>query len=466
MSPHQRVSRRSKSAVQGAFLGFLLDNFDIYLPLVPLAPALIYFTPATLNAETVGLITSWIFVSTLIGRPLGALIFGSLADVIGRRRSTLIAVAGFGVATLAMAALPGYQQWGIGSVVALIVLRFFGGIALGGEYSGANVLAMEESPRNRRGLFGGLVQSGGTVAYVLLTALTLLLLAVIPGGSANSPYVQWGWRIPFVLGGLLAFAFLFYYARNVKESSVWEKAAVVKISAFTLLRGAALRGFLQVFVMMTGMWLLLNSVTALIPPVLTKRLLLSSSSATFIVMVLFAVLTVVYIGGGALSQRIGRRTYLIGAAILALVLGIPCYWFLINMTTPTVWQALIPAVVAGAFLVAPWAVVTSYLAERFKTANRAVGFGLGYSLAVVIPSFYATYQLWFRSIVPAQYTVLVLVGIGGLLTIIGAALGPETRGVDFQASIQEQVPADDLRPAPAAAPRLAKRRSITHVAKG
>lgn len=430
---------RSTQAVRGAFLGFFIDNFDIYLPLVALAPAITFFIPSTVDAGTAAVVASWVFVSTLIGRPLGAFIFGSLADAVGRRRATLIAVSGFGVATLAMGALPGYQQWGLGAVITLTLLRFVGGIFLGGEYSGANVLAMEESPRERRGFNGGLIQSGATIAYVALTALTLLLLAVIPSGSVNSPYAQWGWRIPFLLGGLLAFAFVIYYSRKVEESEIWEKASAVKISGFALLRGSALRGFLQVFVMMTGMWFLLNSVTALLPGVLRLRLHLSSSNTTRIVMVLFIVLTGVYILGGAVSQRIGRRTYLIGAAVVALVVGIPAWAMLTNLSAPNMWGALWPAVLAGAVIVAPWAVVTSYLSERFKTANRAVGFGLGYSLAVVIPAFYATYQVWLRAIVPAQYTVLVLIGLGGVLTAVGAILGPETKDIEFHAIAGDEV---------------------------
>jgi len=184
------------------------------------------------------------------------------------------------------------------------------------------------------------------------------------------------------------------------------------------------------------MWFLLNSVTALIPPVLTKRLMLTASESTLIVMVIFIVLTGVYIGGGALSQRIGRRRYLIAAALLAFIVGIPSYAMLIQLGSPSVWLAMVPAVVAGSAIVAPWAVVTSYLSERFKTSNRAVGFGLGYSLAVIIPAFFATYQQWLTNLVPAQFTVLVLVGIGAGLTGVGAALGPETKDVDFTAEVQ------------------------------
>lgn len=430
----QPSSHRSRSAVRGAFFGFFVDNFDIYLPLVALAPAMIYFIPDSIDAGTAALVASWIFVATLIGRPLGSFIFGSLADSIGRRKSTLIAVAGFGIVTLAMGCLPGYQVIGIGGVIALVAMRFIAGVLLGGEYSGANVLAMEESPREKRGLYGGIVQMGAGVAYVAITLLTLVLLAVIPGGSIDSPYVQWGWRIPFFVGAALALVFLIYYSRNVKESAVWKKSDAPKLSVLTLLRGRALAGLVQVFVWMSGLWFLLNSVTALLPGVLTNRIMLTSSESTLVVMVIWIVLTAMYVVGGVVSQRIGRRTYLIATGALAFVVGIPAFWLLINISEPNVWLAILPAVLAALCIVSPWAVVTAYLAERFATENRAVGFGLGYSLAVVIPSFYATYQQWLSGIIPMEYTVLVLVGIGALLTIIGAALGPETKSIEFHPS--------------------------------
>lgn len=459
MSSAAPDSGRARKAVRGAFLGFLIDNFDIYLPLVALGPAITYFIPNNLDVETAALLASWVFVATLIGRPLGSFVFGSLADRIGRRKSTLIAVAGFGVATLVMAVLPGYATWGLGGVVALTVLRFVGGVFLGGEYSGANVLAMEESPRERRGVNGAVVQTGGTIAYVLLTLITLALLAVIPSGSINSPYIQWGWRIPFVLGALFAFAFLVYYSREVKESSVWikvEKAGrTTKGARLGLPRGNDLRSFLQVFMMMTGMWFLLNSITAMMPPILRTTLKLSSSDATLVVLAVWTALTFVYLAGGAISQRIGRRSYLMAASLLSLIGGVLSYLALIRLNAPSVWPALLLAVLAGICIVCPWAVVTSYLAERFKTANRAVGFGLGYSLAVIIPSFYASYQGWLTGLMPRQFTVLVLVGLGSVLAGVGALLGPETKDIDFAAAelpaIESPVGSSDqlISPSPA-----------------
>jgi MFS family permease len=434
-SSRQPLSTQARRSTWGAFAGFTIDSFDIYLPLVALAPAIAYFTPATLDPSMVALIASYIFVSTLVARPLGAFIFGSLADRIGRRRATLIAVFGFGITTLAMAALPGYEQWGIGAVVVLIVLRFIGGIMLGGENSGANVLAMEQVPKDRRGLWGAVIQSGGTIAYVLLGAITLVLLAVVPAGPVDSPYVQWGWRIPFVIGGLAALLFAVYYARSVEESAVWEAAGPKPgLSVIGLLQGRELRSFLQVFVMMTGMWVLLNTVTAIVPPILGTALGLTSLQSTLYLMVTWVLVTVLYVAGGVLGQRIGRRTYLIVATLVGLVAGTLSIAYLGGLATGPSFATLLPALVGVAFIAWPWAAVTPYLAERFRTSNRSIGFGLGYTLGVILPSFYASYLGWFGDLVGARYAPIVLLVIGGLLTVVGAALGPETRHTDLSAT--------------------------------
>jgi len=143
----EALDPRAKNAIRGAFLGFFVDIFDIYLPIVVLAPALIYFVSPEISGTASTIIGASIFVATLVGRPVGALIFGRFADTIGRRRTTIVAVSGFGVITLLLALMPGYQQIGITAVIIFIILRFIDGIFLGGEYTSASPLAMEYSPR-------------------------------------------------------------------------------------------------------------------------------------------------------------------------------------------------------------------------------------------------------------------------------------------------------------------------------
>jgi MFS family permease len=178
----------ARRAVRAACFGFFVDMFDVYLPIAVLAPALAYFIPAGLSGTTRATFFYVVFAITLIGRPLGALMFGSFGDLLGRRQTTLASVAGLSVVTLLMALLPGYEASGGFGVAALIVLRFLDGIFSGGAYTAANPLAMEYSPKDKRGLYGALIHVGYPAALLCTSLLTALIMTIAPGGDASSPY--------------------------------------------------------------------------------------------------------------------------------------------------------------------------------------------------------------------------------------------------------------------------------------
>ena len=438
--PHtdtMEAERKTRNAVRGAFAGFFVDMFDVYLPIVVLAPAAVYFQATGTSPGTAGLISALVFVAALLGRPVGAFIFGHFGDRTGRKRTAMVAVGGFGVMTLAIALLPGYKQIGMMAIVALIALRFLDGIFLGGEYTAASPLAMEYSPKEKRGLYSALIMAGFPVAYVAISLLTLLMLNIAPANGLGSPYVEWGWRIPFVIGALMAFAFVLFYAKYVPESDMWEdsqssSAPLRESPVRQLFRGANLRNFMQVFLMMSGLWITLFMVSAVLPGLLKSEVGLSAMQATTTVLIANFVLILGYVGAGILSQRAGRRPFFIAFGIVAAVLGSACYAWLVNLSAANFGLVIVLAVVINLIVVSCWGVVVAYITERFHTGVRASGFGLGYSLAIILPSFYAFYQTWLGALMPARYTPLALLVIGGMLMAIGAAMGPETRDVDLR----------------------------------
>jgi MFS family permease len=188
------ISVSARRAVLGGFTGFFVDMFDIYLPIIVLGPAIVYFEPSALSATAKSVLAGTVFAATMLGRPVGAAVFGHLADHIGRKRVTVTSLVGFGAATVLMAALPGYGQWGIAGIIALIVLRFIDGFFLGGEYTAAIPLAMELVPKRLRGLYGGLMQASYLAAFVCISLITLGLLNALPAAGVDSPYVQWSSR--------------------------------------------------------------------------------------------------------------------------------------------------------------------------------------------------------------------------------------------------------------------------------
>ena len=444
----ESLDPRAKHAIRGAWFGFFVDMFDIYLPIVVLAPALIYFVPPDLDTTTKAVISGTIFAATLLGRPVGSFIFGHFADSIGRKRTTIISVSGFGVITLLMALLPGYQQWGLAAVILLVVLRLVDGVFLGGEYTSANPLAMEYSPKEKRGFYSALIMSGYPLAFAAISAITTVLLLFIPAGDINSPYVQWGWRIPFVIGSLLAFALVFYYVYLVDESELFEEGGGGGESPLKQLftERDNLLSFLQVFVLMTGFWLTLQTVAAILPGLLGSQVGLSQTNTTITLVVANVVLVGGYLASGVISQRVGRRPFLIVYGLIAAVVGTFLYWVLLSAPPQNLFLVILLTTVITLLVVSCWGITTAYINERFQTGIRASAFGIGYSLAVVLPSLYAYYQAGLAAFMPFEYTVLVLLVIGSLLMVVGAVWGPETKDVDFADDAAQAAPEDKRAP--------------------
>jgi MFS family permease len=434
----ESLDPRAKHAIRGAWFGFFVDMFDIYLPIVVLAPALIYFVSPDLDTTTKAVVSGTIFAATLLGRPIGSVIFGHFADSIGRRRTTIISVSGFGVVTLLIALLPGYQQWGLSAVILLIVLRLVDGVFLGGEYTSANPLAMEYSPKEKRGFYSAVIMSGYPLAFATISAITTVLLLFIPAGDVNSPYVQWGWRIPFVIGALLAFALVFYYVYLVDESELFEESGGGGSPLRQLFTEREnLLSFLQVFVLMSGFWLTLQTVAAILPGLLADPVGLSKTNTTITLVVSNVVLVGGYIASGVISQRVGRRPFLIVYGLVAAVAGTFLYYLLLSAPPQNLFLVILLTTIITLLVVSCWGLTTAYINERFQTGIRASAFGIGYSLAVVLPSLYAYYQAGLAAFMPFEYTVLVLLAIGALLMVAGAVWGPETKDVDFSQEPEE-----------------------------
>jgi MFS family permease len=419
-------------------VGQAVDGYDIYLPLVVLPPALIYFQPSTLPAAAKATLLYVVLATTLIGRPLGSVIFGHVGDRLGRKRTTLVAVAGFTACTALIAIMPGYATWGYAAIALFTLLRFANGIFLGGEYTAANPLAMEYSPKRLRGLMGGLIQAGYPVAFIAISLLTTASLAVAPlRGGVDSPYVQWGWRIPFVVGVLAGIAVLVYYSRSVEESRLWRAVSQerpVRAPLGSLFRGPNLRRLAQVFVLMSGFWFG-NQVALVVPPVILETVLkLPAADVTHGIVVSYVFLLAGYFVMAYLGQRVGRRPMLILAGFWITFASTAASYLMVRTAAPN--GSVLPPMVFETILlvltIAPFAITISYLNERFPTSIRSSGYGVGYSLALIIPSFYSFYLLGLARLMPYAYTPMVLCVVAGILICVGAWIGPETRDVDLE----------------------------------
>jgi MFS family permease len=382
------------------------------------------------------ILASLVFITTLLGRPIGALLFGMVADRVGRRRASILSVSGFGVVTLLIALLPGYETLGIGSYWLLVILRFIDGIFLGGGYTGAMPLAIEYSKKEQRGFVGGLIIAGFPAAYVTINLVAMLMFAVFPLNGLHSPYVQWGWRIPFVIGAALAGVLALYYVHKVSESEIWESETgekkPEKLPLSDLLRGKSGRNLLQVLLMMSGFWLTQNIITIFMPTgLLVHTLHLSGFQMSLTLLLSYFVLFFSYIGSGMLGQKIGRRTFFVVVGPLIATVGAIILYVLSNVDGLSLPVIMLLVMLLSVLVTSPWGVIVTYINERFVTDVRATGFGVGFSLSVIIPSFYAFYMNWLGAFMPLRLTPVVLLCIGGVIGTVGALMGPETKHVDF-----------------------------------
>jgi MFS family permease len=162
------------------------------------------------------------FSAGFIIRPLGAVVFGRIGDVVGRKYTFLVTIVIMGVATFAVGLLPTYDQIGIAAPCILIALRMLQGLAVGGEYGGAVVYVAEHGTRNRRGFFTSWIQTTGTIGFML--SLIVVLLTRLTVGEAN--FLAWGWRIPFLLS-IILLGISVWIRMSLEESPVFAKMKAV-----------------------------------------------------------------------------------------------------------------------------------------------------------------------------------------------------------------------------------------------
>src|SRR6201996_4132962 len=158
------------------------------------------------------------FAAGFAVRPFGALIFGRLGDMIGRKYTFLITMTLMGVGTFFIGLLPSYANWGIAAPVVLIALRLVQGLALGGEYGGAATYVAEHAPRNQRGYYTSWIQTTATLGLFM----ALLLILGIRNWMGEASFSDWGWRVPFLLSGILLVISI-WIRLSLNESPIFQK---------------------------------------------------------------------------------------------------------------------------------------------------------------------------------------------------------------------------------------------------
>ncbi|MCT1834161.1 MFS transporter [Kocuria palustris] len=408
----------TRRAIRGGIMGNYVDQFDIFLPVIALAPVSAQLFGDHDIVRNAGLI----FVATLLGRPLGAMIFGPIADRAGRVLITQVALAGICLTTLLIALVPGHEVLGAGTFLAVLALRLLGGIFLGGEYTSAIPLAMEWARPRSRGRLSGMIMAMSPLANASIAAVTFLLLLLLD----DSEYAAWGWRLPFLLGAALAAAMLIYYRLMVEEAPQRRRPARSAHPLAQLVRGSSRRSLRQVLVLMTGLWLLTYMAVPTLTAQLSRMPQLEPQTVSLVMLGATAVSALAMAGAGALSSRIGRRRFFVGFGLLcAAISPVILLALLSGALGAGIGTVLLLAAALQVTTVTGYGPVGAYLTERFPDEIRASGYGVAYSISIVLPALYPYYLPPLQQLLGPHAAIAAVLAVGGLLVAFGGLLGPE-----------------------------------------
>ena len=394
------LDRTQRHTVAATFLGWTLDAFDYFL--------LVMVMPAVADSFHVSVKdVAFTLLLTLAFRPLGALIFGRLADRYGRRRILMLDVTLYSLLGFACAFAP--------SLLVLLLLRSLFGIAMGGEWGIGASLAMESIPARSRGIVSGILQSGYPCGY--------LLCAIAYGLLFNSI----GWRGMFMLGVLPALLVL-YLRRSVPESPVFEKRERAGVQ-----RGVreAMRGRWGLFVYLMLTMAVFNAFSHGSQDVYPTFLKLQRHFDTHMVSLLTIILNLGALAGGLVfghwSEKIGRRRAMAIACVLALP-AIPLWSYGGSVLLLAIGAFWVQVAVQGA-----WGVVPGYLNELSPDDVRGTLPGFAYQLGNLIASGTAYALAWMAAARHGDYAFAqaVWIAVVAVLLALLTWFGPEAHGARF-----------------------------------
>jgi MFS family permease len=334
------LNAAERKVVLASSVGTVFEWYDFYLYGTLTAIIARQFFSA-LDPSSAFIFTLLAFAAGFIVRPFGALVFGRLGDLVGRKHTFLVTIVIMGASTFLVGVLPGYGRIGVLAPVLLIALRLLQGLALGGEYGGAAIFVAEHSPPGKRGAHTAWIQTTATLG-LLLSLMVILGTRTALGEEA---FAAWGWRIPFLVSVLLLAASV-WIRLSMEESPLfkqmqaegrmskaplrdsfarWPNLKLVLIALFGLTAG-------QAVVWYTGQFYALFF--------LTQMLKISSSTANVLIALALILGTPFFIVFGVLSDRIGRKKIILVGCLLAALTYFPLFKALTAAGNPELARAL------------------------------------------------------------------------------------------------------------------------------
>jgi metabolite-proton symporter len=364
-----------------------------------------------------------------VARPLGGVVFGHYGDKLGRKNVLVVTLLIMGIATFLIGLLPTYGSIGVWAPILLVALRFLQGLGLGGEWGGAVLMTLESGSAHRRGLNASWPQVGVPIGLLLANGVLSLMGAV----TSESGFVDWGWRVPFLLSGVLVIVGL-WIRLTIAESplfrEVQEHDAEVKAPIVDVLRRYPSRVLLAIGARI-GVDVAFYTFILFVTTYVVTYLGLPNSYALNAVLIAAAVQVVLIPSFGVLSDRFGRRpVYLFGAVGAAIWVFV----FFALLDTGRFILITVATVIALVFHAAMYGPQASFIAEMFPTRVRYTGASMGYQLAGILGGALAPIisvallDRYDTSVAVSLYVVGVLV-----LTAVCVFLAPETSRIDLHA---------------------------------
>ncbi|KVE39478.1 MFS transporter [Burkholderia sp. TSV86] len=336
---HSPMTSDEKRVIFASSLGTVFEWYDFYL-----AGSLAAYISKSFFS---GINPTAAFIFTLLGfaagfavRPFGAIVFGRLGDLVGRKHTFLITIVIMGISTFVVGFLPGYASIGIAAPVIFIAMRLLQGLALGGEYGGAATYVAEHAPAHRRGFYTAWIQTTATLGLFL----SLLVILGVRMSIGEEAFGAWGWRVPFV-ASILLLAVSVWIRLQLNESPVflrikaegktskaplteafgqWKNLKVVILALVGLTAG-------QAVVWYTGQFYALFF--------LTQTLKVDGASANILIALALLIGTPFFVLFGSLSDRIGRKPIILAGCLIAALTYFPLFKALTHFANPALEAA-------------------------------------------------------------------------------------------------------------------------------
>ena len=428
-----------KTVIAASMVGTAIEFYDFYAYGTAAANYFpkVFFGDTT--NPTVALLASLLtFAIAFIARPLGSLVFGHFGDRMGRKTTLVVSLLTMGIATFLIGCLPTYNQWGVAAVAVLCLCRFVQGIGLGGEWSGAALVATENAPEDKRALYGSFPELGAPIGFFLSNGTYFLLETF----NDNDAMLAWGWRVPFLLSSILVIVGLVVRVQ-MEETPIFrmaqEQKKVVK-SPLTEVFKKSWKEVIQATFLVAVTYTLFYTLATWSLAWGTKTVEQGGGNLGFtnqeyllMLMIAVCVFAAFIVISCVNADKFGRKRVIIisSCCLIAFALLFP---FLLdpavvgqrNFATNLLFLCIGFALMGTAF-----APIGAFLPELFDANVRYSGSGIGYNLAAIVgAAFVPTIATWL-SHHWGVHSVGLYLGVMALCCLIAVLSCKETKNVDF-----------------------------------